>query len=472
MRTSWTGSVGMLGVTLGAVYCACASPEAFPGHWGTGWCATSDDCDDGNACTDDECLLQGVCSHIPVPTSSPCGVDGQLHCNKDAQCVGCQSSPNLCGKDTECRTWLCEDDTCKFSDAPAGTPLLEQEPQDCKETRCDGKGGFRDEPSDDPPKDDGDPCTIQACDGLTIIDGELAPVGTLCGASADCSMTANQTYEQTSAAQCNEDGSCSLPITSSCGTYVCDPETNSCKINCVEHDDCVGGHYCSGGTCTKKGNKGATCKDPESCTSGYCVDGVCCDDVCGNPCQRCDGPTPGTCTNIAKGEDPHDECPGARLCDGFGACALPDGAECSEATECLSGFCQDGVCCDGACSASCHACDNAGSVGQCSLVPTGTDPHNDCSVMVNGTPNAAAVCNTNGSCKLLDGEACTQHSDCMNNHCVNYSSGVGVCCNKDCDGPCRSCRESNTGQADGTCANVNNGTWCGAGKSCKDGACQ
>lgn len=42
-----------------------------------------------------------------------------------------------------------------------------------------------------------------------------------------------------------------------------------------------------------------------------------------------------------------------------------DGAACSDASQCISGFCADGVCCNGACDDPTERCDVSGREGQC-----------------------------------------------------------------------------------------------------------
>jgi hypothetical protein len=69
------------------------------------------------------------------------------------------------------------------------------------------------------------------------------------------------------------------------------------------------------------------CTQGNECGSGFCADDVCCDSTCGGTCQACDGPTPGACASVITGTDPENECSGAKVCDGQGACVtvvLPD----------------------------------------------------------------------------------------------------------------------------------------------------
>ena len=61
-----------------------------------------------------------------------------------------------------------------------------------------------------------------------------------------------------------------------------------------------------------------------------------------------------------------------------GAAGTANGESCGGSTECASGHCVDGVCCDNACDSTCESCKLAGSVGQCTAIPDGEDPDEEC----------------------------------------------------------------------------------------------
>jgi len=127
---------------------------------------------------------------------------------------------------------------------------------------------------------------------------------------------------------------------------------------------------CPQGRCDGKNQckyyNGYTCTSAAQCLSGYCVDGYCCGNICMNACQACSaakkgGGTNGVCGNIAAGTNPDGECASGGSCNGSGACTtsitkLANGAACSSAAQCNSGYCADGVCCDGWCLGTCQAC--------------------------------------------------------------------------------------------------------------------
>ena len=76
------------------------------------------------------------------------------------------------------------------------------------------------------------------------------------------------------------------------------------------------------------------------------------------------------------------------------SCGLKaNGASCTIANECKSGFCAQGVCCDQACTGACRSC-VAGVLGACSNVATGTvDPEARCA------DQGGASCGTNARCE-------------------------------------------------------------------------
>lgn len=68
--------------------------------------------------------------------------------------------------------------------------------------------------------------------------------------------------------------------------------------------------------------------------------------------------------------------------------SLMIGDLCTQASQCLSGACEDGICCTQACNTPCTKCDIKGTVGTCAPVPAGTD---DCDVQ-------GELCNDGGQC--------------------------------------------------------------------------
>ncbi len=112
------------------------------------------------------------------------------------------------------------------------------------------------------------------------------------------------------------------------------------------HDREGGGGVESGGDAPVM----VACTMGSECPSGYCKAGLCL------PCAL------------------DAQCGAGQFCDAMvGICksTRSNGQPCAGADQCTSGFCADDVCCDNACSGSCQACNLAGAVGICSLVPPG-----------------------------------------------------------------------------------------------------
>ena len=179
---------------------------------------------------------------------------------------------------------------------------------------------------------------------------------------------------------------------------------------------------------------GGACSVAADCNTTFCNDGVCCLTACNQPCQRCDGSTPGTCESVTNADDP-DDCPAATsTCDGSGQCKLKDGQGCTGDSQCASGNCRDGRCCANGCTASCRSCDNAS--GTCTtVISNAEDP---------GTCEGTMSCDGSGVCKKKDGQTCGAGSECVSGNCVD-----GRCCVDGCTTPCRSCNN-----ASGTCTTL------------------
>lgn len=79
---------------------------------------------------------------------------------------GCITLADCTVAEPACRTAVaCTDNLCIFEHAIEGKPLPMQVSGDCMQTQCDGKGGTKQIPLPDD-ADDGNPCTLDACDGF------------------------------------------------------------------------------------------------------------------------------------------------------------------------------------------------------------------------------------------------------------------------------------------------------------------
>jgi hypothetical protein len=161
----------------------------------------------------------------------------------------------------------------------------------------------------------------------------LYAAGTQCVAASCTGSTL------TPARTCNGTGTCQTATTSMCDPFVCG--TGACRNTCSVDTDCVSPNVCVMGVCVKRPN-GNTCGANGDCASGICAQNICCATTCTATCKSCAlAGTLGTCTNVAAGQDPLDQCTdgGAAACgndgtcNGAGACRLyVSGTQCGAPT--------------------------------------------------------------------------------------------------------------------------------------------
>jgi hypothetical protein len=215
---------------------------------------------------------------------------------------------------------------------------------------------------------------------------------------------------------------------------ICDQDEEQCRV-CEEPEDCAPSTDCHRWTCrdnlcvplnlaSRTPCAGGLCSDDwasecvqcvvaQDCTSGYCFN---------HECFRCDD-------GIQNGNEDAVDC--------GGECKGCLGSFCSNAAECISGFCADGHCCNSACMDTCASCNN--SEGDCKSLPKYENDENP-SCKGNSTCTGSGAClGAPGTlcfsevecasfrcvanrCAMLPGEACLQESECANDACVN-----GVC---------------------------------------------
>jgi hypothetical protein len=78
---------------------------------------------------------------------------------------------------------------------------------------------------------------------------------------------------------------------------------------------------------------------------------------------------------------------------------LANGHGCLGGKECDSGVCVDGVCCASACTATCSACNVAGSEGTCTPIAAGEDPSDECPMEAMSTCGSDGTCDGAGACR-------------------------------------------------------------------------
>jgi hypothetical protein len=129
-------------------------------------------CDDGNACTQSDTCLAGVCSGSNAPLATPCTQGGGKVCDGNGLCVACVTPANCPGTDTDCSVRTCTGNACGSSNRAAGTS--------CSGTKvCDGNGACIDclAPSDCPGTDT--TCSQRTCVARTC-GTSTSPYGATC----------------------------------------------------------------------------------------------------------------------------------------------------------------------------------------------------------------------------------------------------------------------------------------------------
>jgi hypothetical protein len=409
-----------------------------------GACQGAADCPAGAYCVDGVCcnsMCDTTCAACSLALkgtglSGDCGVSapgtdgGDMDCPGPKVCNGTLGASackllisEFCLTGTDCLSGNCVDGVCCNS-ACGGV---------CKACNLPGNPGICSNiPNGQDPANE---CAGSvSCNGTGAC-GNLLGLGQACSLNGECQS-----------GNCVDGVCCNSACSGTCQACNNPGNLGGCSNIPLGQDpanECAGSLVCNGnGGCASP--NGTTCAQPSDCLSGNCVDGVCCNSSCSGVCKACNlAGSVGTCSNLPNGQDPANECSGARVCNGSGSCTGgPLGAACGSGMECGSGNCVDGVCCNNTCSGTCYACNLAGSLGTCSLIPQG-QPDN--SPVCSG----ANACDGSGFCKKNDGQSCAFSFECVHSHCVD-----GFCCNTACNGLCQACNV--TGLA-GTCSSVPNG---------------
>ena len=435
--------------------------------------------DEAGDCTVDACDA-GSPATTPEPLGTPCTADAGKVCDATGQCVGCNSTADC--EDTaapacDAAAHLCvalscmdadkngdeTDVDCGGSCAPCDDAEACLLPADCKSGVC--TAGVCQAPTcEDAVKNGAE--TGADCGG-----GQCPPCGPDegCDTNEDCVGAECSGPGGTCTPNCQDQAKNNAETDIDCGGGAC-PQ---CAVDqgCLQDTDCAGEAFCDAatGACALKKDLGLACAGANECLSTRCVDAVCCNATCGFFCQSCNLPgTAGTCTPMAAGTDPEDECAGnggSDVCNGGLTCGKGPGAPCGAGSECGSGHCVEGLCCDTACSGACQSClaaKTGGTDGACAGLPAGTDPENECP--------GSITCSGMGACspKLANGVACALSGECQSGFCVD-----GVCCTSTCANACRAC--DNAGFL-GTCTFIAAGTdpdnECAGAATCNgSGAC-
>ncbi len=293
----------------------------------------------------------------------------------------------------------------------------------------------------------GDRVGCAECDSGVCIDVGLSVLGASCGEGSECDSgfcVDGVCCENTCGEACN---ACAEPGTEGMCTPVSGPARGDRVAACATS--------CTEGVCTD-GEPGSACGVNEECLSGFCADGVCCERECEGTCRACAEPgQEGQCVLVSGA--PRGDRTGCATCN-EGVCAgfEPTGDECDVGTDCASGRCTDGFCCERYCRGGCKSCGEPGLEGECA--PISGDPRGDRDLCI--------ACNE-GRCVGFEsqGALCVEDTDCASGYCTD-----GVCCERECRGPCRACAEPGS---EGSCVPVTGTPRSGREgcTTCSDGAC-
>ncbi len=301
-------------------------------------CATTADCASPNTCSGTSCGLLPLGATCSAPAMCNSGFCEQGICCGGA-CTGTCRSCAVAGALGAC------------TNVPSGQDPLDQctdagAASCANDGTCNGSGACRLYAA-------GAPCVAPSCSGSTLTSGR----------------------------SCNGTGTCQAATTSMCDPFVCG--TGACRTTCTVDGDCVSPNVCSAGVCTKRPN-GAACTATTDCSSGICAQNICCSAACTATCKSCAlAGTLGTCTNVAAGQDPLDQCTDAGVascgndgtCNGAGACRLyVTGSPCVAPTCSGSTFTPGRTCngtgtCQTASSSSCtpYACTTGACRTSCTV---------------------------------------------------------------------------------------------------------
>jgi cysteine-rich repeat protein len=340
-------------------------------------CVTTADCDDGDACTVEQCVA-GTCVVAPIrdcctvdrdcDDRDPCTPDRCVasRCESGPPAAGCcteETAPTRCADGNPCTADFCIGGVCRHAQPVAGC---------CR---------------DDAGCDDGSPCTLDKCDPLLHVclhvrDPEASV--TCCDVHWDCDDGDPATLDSC------EGGTC---VSVADGLY-CDastpcppPEVPACMLSQCVRNRCM--YVTSQGCCTKKED----CDDYNPCTTNECRNNAC----VFTPIPRCCG----------------------------------NDADCADANPCNLDACVRGVCRYGPNPKATGCCTaDAQCTGGTSCAPGRCLANYRCGYPVDSGISGCG-CTTDAACD--DRDPCTTDR-CSNGSCVYSSSGLCECANNsDCD---------------------------------------
>jgi hypothetical protein len=427
------------------------------------------DCNDGNACTNDECFLKGgiiYCTYTAIPNCCRSAADCDPNPCQTATCTShhcvysgdptCCTSASMCNDFDGATADLCIFGHCRYLTVVGTCETNCNDNIECSTDQCFDSVCSHGFPNDcgcytAADCDDGDQCTTETCSS----DGYCSRTGVTpcCTSDAECTPADPSICNQYRcvAGTCVTSNKCADG--NDCTTDICGPD-GTCiyvRYSCDDDDLCT---YdgCIGGRCY---HQQKSCTDGDECTANLCnpSTGTCffpplvCDDgdactvdVC-DPVNRCEnvGP-PVSC-------DDNNLCT-VDSCDSDIGC-IHDQISCSDGNPCTIDVCTPST---GECAHFTMVCNDNNPcttdacnmlTGSCMYTPIGCSDNNPCT---NDTCNVATglcahapACNDNDACTT---DVCTKTNwngtTYLGHTCANTQL-VGCChTTAECpvDGPC------------------------------------
>lgn len=271
----------------------------------------------------------------------------------------------------QCETVTCLAGVCVYDPEPAGKLLAVQNPGDCKQVQCDGRGDAIEVDAVDPP-DDSNPCLDHACESGVVVP---VPVASNVACSAGFCDGRGNCVGCVSAATCpGSDDECKIRtcVNETCGfnyTPNGTPVSSQTSENC-QQNQCDG----NGNVKSAVDNGDTPSDDGNQCTSETCSGGV--------PAHP-PKPSGATCNQ------------GGNQCNGSGVCKYTTGNTCSASSQCLSGYCVDGRCCSSACAGACKGC-----AASLTTSPDGTCGNINAGETDGSLCTAGKACSASGVCEV------------------------------------------------------------------------
>ncbi|MBM4342935.1 MAG: hypothetical protein FJ100_06120 [Deltaproteobacteria bacterium] len=462
----------------------------------------------------------GSCAMVAVADGKPCNADSSACTAGDTCKAGkCAAGPTLVCNDQN----VCTDDACDPAIGCVG--LANQATCDADSNPCtvqDSCSGKVCGPGPAMACDDGNPCTVDACDPKISGCASAAQLGT-CSDTNPCTL-----FDACKAGACVGGSPKVCDDANPCTADACDKANGACGQTpqsgpCSDNNACTQGDSCANGACQP--GKATVCDDGSPCTTDGCdaATGKCTTAPANSPCTDGDACTAGdacvagTCKpGVATVCNDNNPCTADSCNPGDGLCIYaPTSAACDDANACTIGeACSGGVCKGGQWTCACTAANEAQKCND-------NNPCTDDKCLASGgklecknlsKPNAACTdnnpctindacsagqCQGNGAVDCDDKEPCTIDAcNPANGACTHAPGGdvcndnnpcttVDKCQNGACAGsalkPCddgKLCTTDSCNPVNGSCVAAQNtlpcddGSACTAGDVCKEGACK